>query len=149
VWAVAKDFLYGQVIKRQKRHRLVEVEHRMMCGELDAFVAKLKAVGLSGNINTSFVERVNLTIRQCISMLTWRSWGPAQYTPELQDHVYLWLAYYHFVRCHESLRIKLEQPVLRKGKQRPIEYRRRTPAMTAGLASRRWSMLEMMSFPLP
>ena len=149
VWAVAKEFLYAQVVKRHKRQRLVKVDHRMMWGELEAFAEKLKALGLSGNINTSFVERVNLTLRQCISMLTRRSWGPAQYTPELLDHVYLWLAYYHFVRCHESLRIKLEQPVLRKGKQRPIEYRRRTPAMAARIVSRRWSMLQMMSYPLP
>lgn len=149
VWVVAKEFLYAQVIKRQKRHRLVEVEHRMMWGGLDDFVAKLKSVGLSGNINTAFVERVNLTIRQCISMLTRRTWGPAQYTPELQDHLYLWLAYYHFVRYHESLRVKLDRPILRKGQQRPIEYRRRTPASAAGLVSRRWSMLEMLSCPLP
>jgi len=115
MWMVAKEFLYAQVIKRQKRHRLVEVEHRMMWGGLDDFVAKLKSVGLSGNINTAFVERVNLTIRQCISLLTRRTWGPAQYTPELQDHLYLWLAYYHFVRYHGSLRVKLDQPILRKG----------------------------------
>ena len=119
-----------------------------MWGELEAFAEKLKALGLSGNINTSFVERVNLTIRQCISMLTRRSWGPAQYTPELLDHLYLWLAYYHFVRYHEGLRVKLDKPILRRGQQRPIDYRRRTPAMTAGVASRRWSMLEMMSLPL-
>ena len=78
---------------------------------------------MSGNINTSFVERVNLlapparagvTIRQGVSKLTRRTWGPAQFTSELEDHLYWWLAYYHFVRPHESLRIRLSEPIARK-----------------------------------
>jgi hypothetical protein len=39
-------------------------EHRYIFGLAVDYIAHLKAVGLSGNINTSFVECVNLTIRQ-------------------------------------------------------------------------------------
>ena len=60
-----------------------------------------------------------MTIRQSISKLTRRTWGQAQYPSELEDHLYWWLAYYHFVRPHESLRIKIAEPIQRKGKQRP------------------------------
>lgn len=35
--------------------------------------------------------------------------------------LYWWLAYYHFVRHHESLRTKLAQPIQRKGRQRLIQ----------------------------
>jgi hypothetical protein len=37
------------------------------------------------------------------------------------------MAYYHFVREHESLRVKLETPQTRKGKQRVRKYKKRTP----------------------
>ena len=111
--------------------------------------SRLKAVGLSGRINTSFVERANLTIRQCVSKLTRRTWGTAQFTPELFDHLFWWLAYYHFCRYRESLRIKLELPEQRKGEQRPIQYRKTTPAIAAGITNKRWSVMELISYPLP
>ena len=38
-------------------------------------------------IVTSFIERLNLTIRQSVSKLTRRTWGPAQYSPELMEHL--------------------------------------------------------------
>jgi hypothetical protein len=70
---------------------------------------------LSGRINTSFVERLNLTIRQCVSKLTRRTWGPARYTPELMEHLEWWRSYYHFVRPHESLAVELSKPFHEKG----------------------------------
>jgi IS1 family transposase len=149
IWMLLTNFAYAQVIKQQRRFRLVKVEQRMMCGLLSEYAARLKANGLSGKINTSFVERANLTIRQCVSKLTRRTWGMAQFTPELSEHLYWWLAYYHFARYHESLRVKLDMPIQRKGQQRPIKYRKMTPAVAAGLTTRRWSVLELISYPLP
>lgn len=149
VWTILADFAYAQVLKTQRRYRLVKVVHRHVWGLAADYVTRLKAAGLSGNINTSFVERVNLTIRQCVSKLTRRTWGPAQFPLELTDHLFLWLAYYHFVRSHESLRYKLDTPVQRKGRQRPRQYQKTPPAVAAGLIARRWSMMEMISYPLP
>jgi hypothetical protein len=40
----------------------VGVEHRLLWGNAEEYRSRLKANGLSGNINTSFVERANLTI---------------------------------------------------------------------------------------
>jgi hypothetical protein len=149
VWTILTDFAYAQVIKQQRRFRLVKVEHRHVWGLAADYIARLQAAGLSGNINTSFVERVNLTIRQCVSKLTRRTWGPAQFPLELSEHLFLWLAYYHFVRPHESLRCKLETPIQRRGQQRPRQYKRMSPAVAAGLITRRWSMMELISYPLP
>ena len=50
----------------------------MLVGEEKEYRERLKAAGLSGRINTSFVERLNLTILQCVSKLTRRTWGQAQ-----------------------------------------------------------------------
>ena len=148
-WQLLTDFTYAQVIKQQRRFRLVKVEQRMLWGRLSDYIARLKANGLSGRINTSYVERANLTIRQSVSKLTRRTWGPAQYATELSEHLFWWLAYYHFSRPHETLRVKLASPTPRQGKQRPILYRDRTPAMAAGLTAKRWSVLELISYPLP
>jgi hypothetical protein len=52
------------------------------------------------------------------------------------------------VRYHESLAVELAQPVRRTGKQLPQRYRRRTPAMVAGLTDRRWTVKEVISLPL-
>jgi transposase InsO family protein len=103
---------------------------------------------LSGRINTAFIERVNLTIRQCVSKLTRRTWGPAKYTPELIEHLEWWRSYYHFVRPHESLAVELGLPILRRGQQQPKKYQRRTPAMMAGLTDKRWTVRELISYPL-
>ena len=148
VWLVLSDFLYAQVIKQQRRFCLVSVEHRLLWGSAEEYRSRLKSNGLSGNINTSFVERANLTIRQSVSKMTRRTWGPAQYKTELEDHLYWWLAYYHFARPHESLRVRMEEPVQRKGKQRPRLYKKMTPAMAAGLTSRRWTVKELISYHL-
>jgi IS1 family transposase len=158
VWEIAAGFLYAQVKKIHRRRRLVKVEHHVLWGELEQLCAGLKALGLSlpvrrtqtgGKINTAFIERLNLTIRQGVAFLLRRTWGIAQFTPELALHVQWWRGYYHFARYHESLRIKFSQPIQRKGKQTARWYRSRTPAMAAGLASRRWTVLELISYPLP
>lgn len=139
-WMVLASFVYAQVVKTQKCFRLVSVETRLVWGMPAAYFSRLRAAGLSGRINTSYVERANLTIRQCVSKLTRRTWSQAQYMTELGEHLFWWLAYYHFVRNHESLRIKLTQPIKRKGRQRSIRYRRRTPAVAAGLTNHRWTV---------
>ncbi len=140
--------IHGPVLKHRRRNRIVQVEQRLLYGQVKEYRSRLKAVGLTGRINTSFVERANLTIRQSVSKLTRRTWGLAHSTGELREHLFWWLAYYHFAWYHQSLRIELQQPIQRKGKQTPIKYRNRTPAMAARLTKRRWTVRELLSYPL-
>jgi transposase InsO family protein len=121
----------------------------MLVGEEGEYRRVLKENGLSGRINTSYIERLNLTIRQSVSKLTRRTWGPAVYTSELVEHLEWWRAYYHFVRYHESLRVKLGEPKERKGKRQPQRYKKQTPAMAAGLTDRRWTVKELLLMLLP
>ena len=143
------DFVYTPVIKHQRRRKTVEVEWRMLWGDEKNYREHLKIAGLGGKINTSLLERANLTIRQCISKLTRRTWVPANYTPELLEHLDWWLAYYYFVRYHESLDVALATPSQRRGKQQPVRYRRRTPAMVARLTHKSWMVKKLLSYPLP
>jgi hypothetical protein len=63
VWEIPGELLYAQVKKIRGRRKLVRVERHMLCGELEKLKDGLKALGLSGKINTAFIERINLTIR--------------------------------------------------------------------------------------
>jgi len=148
-WQLAAGLLYGQVKKTYRRRKVVRITRVMRCGTLAALGAALRTLGLSGRLNTAFVERVNLTIRQGVAALARRTWATAQAAPALRAHLEWWRGYYHFVRPHASLRILLAQPVERGGRRLPRRYRQRTPAMAAGLTSRRWTVRELLLVPLP
>jgi transposase InsO family protein len=121
----------------------------MRCGSREALRSTLPGLGLSGRLNTAFIERLNLTVRQSVAALVRRTWSTLQAAPPLLIHLEWWRAYYHFVRPHESLRQELAQPIDRGGKHQRQRYRQRTPAMAAGLTSRRWSVRELLAVPLP
>ena len=99
----------------------------------------LQGMGLSGRLNTAFIERVNLTVRQGLAALARRTWATAQQSPHLLAHLDWWRAYYHFARPHSALRVALVQPKARGGSRLAQRYRQRTPAMAAGRTNRRWS----------
>jgi len=147
-WQVALDLLYGQVKKSYRRRRLARVERRMRSGELARLTDRLKTLGFSGTLNTAFVERINLTLRHALAALSRRSWATAQLTGELLAHLEWWRAYYHFCRPHLSLRLQLDVPQARRGKQTPRRYGPRTPAMAAGLTDHLWSVEELLAFPV-
>ena len=116
-WMMLSDFVYAQVIKTQRRFRLVSVDTRFVWGLPAEYFSRLKAAGLSGRINTSVVERANLTIRQSVSKLTRRTWSTAQFSTELSEHLFWWLAYYHFSRNNE---IVAASPSQRQAAAHPI-----------------------------
>jgi hypothetical protein len=148
-WQVEPSLIYGQVKKSYRRRKLVRVTHVMRLGTEEALTVALQGLGLSGRLNTAFIERVNLTVRHGIAALARRTWATAQQAPHLLAHLEWWRAYYHFVRPHQSLRVALVQPRARGGKLLPQRYRQRTPAMAAGKTNRRWTAREVLSCPLP
>ena len=148
-WQVAADLIYGQVKKSYRRRKLVRVTHLMRLGTEAALKVALQGLGLSGRLNTAFIERVNLTVRHGVAALARRTWATSQQTSQLLAHLEWWRAYYHFVRPHQSLRVALVQPQERGGKLAAQRYRQRTPAMAAGRTNRRWTAREVLTCPLP
>lgn len=148
-WQVAAGLLYAQAKKTYRRRRLVRVTPTMRCGTRAALRQALATLGLSGRLNTAYVERVNLTLRHGIAALTRRTWATAQRTQHLTCHLEWWRAYYHFVRPHRALRVALVPPVARHGRGGVRRYRQRTPAMAAGLTDRPWTARELLLVPLP
>ncbi len=55
----------------------------MRCGTAEDLRAALAKLGLSGRLNTAFVERVNLKLRQGVAALARRTWATAQAAPSL------------------------------------------------------------------
>ncbi len=147
-WQVAAGLIYGQVKKSYQRRKLIRVSQVMRLGTQADLSAALQGMGFSGRLNTAFIERVNLTIRHGIAALARRTWATAQQTPHLLAHLEWWRAYYHFVRPHEALRVRLVQPRERGGKRVAQRYRQRTLAMAVGRTHRRWTAREVLSCPL-
>ncbi|HEX6555075.1 MAG TPA: hypothetical protein VF026_20080 [Ktedonobacteraceae bacterium] len=148
-WQVAAGLMYGQVKKCYRRRKLVRVTYVMRLGIEDALKVALQGLGFSGRLNTAFIERVNLTVRHGVAALARRTWATAQQTQPLLANLEWWRAYYHFVRPHEALRVRLVQPRERGGKLLAQRYRQRTPAMAAGRTNRRWTAREVLNYPLP
>ncbi len=120
----------------------------MRCGTPAQLRLVLRTFGLSGRLNTAFVERVNLTMRRSVAALARRTWATAQEASQRLAHLEWWRAYYHSVRRHASLRMALVQPIERGGRRRPQCYENRTPAMAASLTDHRWTVRELLAVPL-
>jgi IS1 family transposase len=148
-WQLATGLIYGQVKMRYRRRKLERVSQVMRCGTRDGLHEVLTRLGLSGRLNTAFVERVNLTLRRSIAALARRTWSTMQDASQLLLYLEWWRAYYHFVRSHKSLRVVLKQPIARGGRRHPQRYRQRTPAMAAGLTRRRWTVCDLLMLPRP
>ena len=114
--------LYAQVIKTRRHDRVVRVDRRLVMGAAWRFDDALHRAEDSSTVNTSFIERLNLTIRQSSAYLSRQTLSHARSTDTLEAHLELLRCYYNFVRPHGALKFGRET---------------RTPAMQAGLASRR------------
>jgi IS1 family transposase len=97
-WQVAAGLIYGQVKKSYQRRKLMRVTQVMRLGTSAALKVALQGLGLSGRLNTAFIERVNLTVRHGVAALARRTWSTAKPAPQLLAHLEWWRAYYHGCR---------------------------------------------------
>lgn len=135
---------YGQVDKRRASGRIVEVRRRILLGTKADIVQILQADGCGSQINTSYVERDNLTSRQSNGRLVRKTLSHSKKKNFLQRHIDLEDAIFNFVRPHSALKIKLAQP----GRY-ARRWEKRTPAMAAGLTNHIWTLEELLSYRLP
>jgi IS1 family transposase len=66
-WMPLPQLCYAQVVKSYRRRRMVGVTHRVVFGTRLAIEQLLAACGWT--MNTAFVERLNLDIRQCVAAI--------------------------------------------------------------------------------
>jgi len=62
-WQVAAELIYGQVKQSYRRRKLARVTPVMRLGTEAALTSARPRMGFSGRLNTAFIERVNLTVR--------------------------------------------------------------------------------------
>ena len=101
---------------------MVKVERRAVHGVAWRFEEVLNNSEYSSTLNTSFIERLNLTIRQSSAYLARRTISHARSKEKLEEHLEL-LRYHSFAR--------------QNGRET------RTPPMQAGLTTRRLTLREI------
>jgi IS1 family transposase len=100
-WMPRPGLLYAQVIKQYRRQRVVGVNPRVVFGTLGAIEEVLS--GWGWKINTSFVERLNLDIRQRVAAVGRRVNTLCQGEDGLQHQLAVYHVYYNFVLPHSIL----------------------------------------------
>lgn len=125
--------MVARVKKRWKRRRVVEVLREVIVGAEAEVICRVIASqrSMTALINTAYIERLNATFRERLAPLARRSRAGAHKHCTLEAGMWLTGTTYNLVWGHRSLGDG------------------RTPAMAAGLTERRFSMEELLSFPVP
>jgi IS1 family transposase len=119
---------YGQVQKTWRNNRVIRVERTAVVGDRWQIEDALLDAEDSSTLNTSFIERLNLTVRQGSAYLRRRTPCHARSAEHLDNHLELLRCYYNFARPHQALKFGEEI---------------RTPAMQANLTSKRLSFRDI------
>jgi hypothetical protein len=104
--------------------RVVRVNNELVWGTPSQLEDARARCEDSKKLNTSFIERLNLTMRRSLACLHRRTNNAAKNQTRLAERIDLLQCYYNFVRPHGALKFGRET---------------RTPAQQAGLVSRRLS----------
>jgi IS1 family transposase len=146
-WMPLPGLLYAQVVKQYRRQRVVGVQHRVVVGTLERVQHVLAACGWK--INTSFIERLNLDLRQRVAAIGRRVNTLCQGEDGLQHQLALFHVYHNFVLPHTSLRQPLQVPEPTNGRGSAKVWQPCTPAMAAGLTDHVWTLQEVLLFRVP
>lgn len=133
------ELRYAQIDKHREGGRVVEVRRRIVFGSTEVIAEILG----DQQINTSYVERDNLTSRQSNGRLVRKTLSHSKKDYFLQRHLDLEDAVFNFVRPHLSVREALPRPV--NGRK----WQQCSPALAAGLTDHIWSLEELLSYRIP
>jgi hypothetical protein len=141
---------YAQVVKHRDEHgRITSIERRIVFGTEEKVKAKLMEAGCYTTISTAHVERDNLTSRQTSSRLVRDTLSFSKAMEALRYHTALDDLAHNFSRYHGSLRVRLKKPQPTRGKRgTPKRWLQRSPAMAARITDHRWTLEELMTYPL-
>jgi len=133
-WQVDSQLLFGMLYKIKVGRKLKDLYSRIRCGTRKQWQTRTMALGFSGQVQTAFVERANLTLRELIAPLARRTWSIARSQDSLLDAIQWGLCSYHFIRPHAGLRVSTARP--------------RTPAMAARLTDHIWTTQEVLRYKI-
>jgi hypothetical protein len=119
------QLIIGQVIKTQKKYRLVSVKHTLLRGDEQGLEQCLEQSHGGTQINTASIERFNGTMRERLASLTRKCRHASLHLEPFQWGMYLIGCTYNLCWSHHQL----EQ----------------TPAMAAGLTHSAWSLQQVLT----
>jgi hypothetical protein len=132
-------------VKSYRRRRLVDVKHWVVFGTCEAIEQVLAACGWT--INTAFVERLNLDMRQRVAAIGRRVNTLCQGEDGVQHQLTMFQAYHNFVLPHISLHQPLLVPERTNGSGSAQRWRLCTLAMAAGLTDE--GVAKVLMFRVP
>jgi len=128
------ELCIATVIKHVKKKRVVEVTRTMTLGTLEQAQKLLQATGGGTELNTSFIERFNGTMRERLASLTRKCRHAAHRLETIEAGMYLIGCTYNFCFPHHELSSSAHRG-------HPC-----TPAMAAGLTDHIWSVSELLQY---
>jgi transposase-like protein/IS1 family transposase len=146
-WLPLPQLQYAQVVKQTRRRRLVAVSSRVVFGSLAGIKQVLATYGW--RINTAFIERANLSIRQHVAAVGRRVLTLCKHEAGLRQQLAVYHVYHNFCLPHASLRLPLLQPAPTKGTGSAKRWQPCTPAMAAALTDHIWTLREVLLFRVP
>lgn len=116
------DYVYLQIVKKRVKMHLVTVKKCFVKGSEADFKGKTQ--------NTSYIERLNLTLRQHVPYLQRKTLGYCKKKSNFTDSLWMNLYDYNYRHHHKSLRLPLVHPGSARFHKKWMD---RTPAMAMGL----------------
>jgi transposase-like protein/IS1 family transposase len=131
IWS---DLVIGQVIKRHHKHRVVEVERRLLRGDPHQAQELLHTTSGCKVLNTAYIERLNGTMRERLAQLTRKCRHAACRLETLRAGMFLLGVTYNVCWPHQQL---------------STNHRQISPAMASGLTDHLWSLFELLRYKVP
>ena len=128
---------YATVEKRREKGRVVAIVTRVVFGTVAAVQAVLGKSKASRQINTSFLERQNATDRHHNARKVRKTYTFSKDWRVHEAMTYFTMHSYNFCWVVRTLRKRDDEG----------HWRRKTPAMAAGLADHVWTMREWITMP--
>ncbi len=128
----------GTVIKQTVNKRLKEVVRQMSHGSMAQAIHLLRRSAGGQVLNTSYIERLNGSVRERLATLTRKCRHAAQRLQALDTGMYLIGSTYNFCCFHQALN--------KQDAGEAQRLQRQTPAMASGLTDHLWSISELLSY---
>ena len=123
------------------------MRHRVVFGTLEAVHQVLTVCGW--HINTAFVERLNLNLRQHVAAMGRRVTTLCKHEVGVRQQLALYQVYKKLTPLVTSLRQPLPELQRTNGTGSAKQWQSWTPAMAAGLTDRVWTLREVLMFRVP
>ncbi len=129
-------YAYLQIVKRRYKKMLITVKKVFVKGSKLDFPGKTQ--------NTSYIERHNLTLRDRVTYLGRKTIAYCKKKVHLERIMWINLFDYNYIRCHKSLRVKINET----DKKFVKKYIHQTPAMKLKITEKQLNWRFLLTCPV-